>query len=375
MLLYVYDRDMTLLGVAEKITSLMWTRRYWSVGEFKLLLPFTPKHGEIFRKNNLIIKQGENSAAAEAAEILYINIRKDKTGAEEIEVQGKFISHWLGKRILLNQIITTDTTPNILKKIVTETITNPKDPDRKIPGVELGEDTGIERGQIEYTSEPYTDALLATETAAKASKIGFRMRTNIKEKKHYFEVYDGRDLTADQKENRHCIFSQEFDNVGEQEYTNSVENLKSTAYVGGEEKEGAARKVVEVGETAAGLERQEVFINATDITQTYTEGETEHTMTDEQYIEMLKQRGAQELENYAETLNFSSNIDTFGNLKYREDYDIGDRVTCINKNWKIKINVRITEVTEVYQQGEENLEITFGESLPALLDKIRQVMK
>ena len=78
MLLYVYDKDMTLLGVAEKITSLMWTRRYWSVGEFKLLLPFTPKHGEIFRKNNLIIKQGENSAAAEAAEILYINIRKDE---------------------------------------------------------------------------------------------------------------------------------------------------------------------------------------------------------------------------------------------------------------------------------------------------------
>lgn len=375
MLLYVYDRDMTLLGVAEKITSLMWTRRYWSVGEFKLLLPFTPKYGEIFKKNNIVIKQGENSAAAEAAEILYINIRKDKTGAEEIEVQGKFISRWLDKRILLNQIITTDTTPNIIKKIVTETITNPKNPDRKIHGVELGEDTGIERGRIEYSSEPYTNALLAIETAAKASKLGFRMKTNIREKKHYFEVYDGRDLTADQKENRPCIFSQEFDNVGEQEYTNSVENLKSTAYVGGEEKEGTARKVVEVGETAAGLERQEVFINATDITQTYTEGETEHTMTDEQYIEMLKQRGAQELENYAETLNFSSNIDTFGNLKYRQDYDIGDRVTCINKNWKIKIKVRITEVTEVYQQGEENLEITFGESLPALLDKIRQVIK
>ena len=79
--------------------------------------------------------------------------------------------------------------------------------------------------------------------------------------------------------------------------------------------------MVEVGDTAEGLERQEVFINATDITQTYTEGETEHTMTDEQYTEMLKQRGAQELENYAETLNFSSTINTRGNLKYKEDYD------------------------------------------------------
>ena len=372
MLLYVYDKDMTLLGVAEKITSLIWTRRYWSNGEFKLLVPYTERHGQLFKKNHLIMKQGD----AEAAEILYINIRKDKTGAEDIEVQGKFLSHWLGKRILLNQIITTDNTPSILRRIVTETITNPADPARKIPGVELGEDTGIERGNIDYNSEPYINVLLAAETAAKASKLGFRVRTDVKAKKHRFEVYDGQDLTADQTENRPCIFSQEFDNVQEQEYTNSVENLKSTAYVGGEEKEGAARKVVEVGDAAEGLERQEVFINATDITQTYTDSDgSEQTMTDEQYIEMLKQRGTQELENYAETLNFSSTINTRGNLKYKEDYDLGDRVTCINKNWKIKINVRITEITEVYQQGEESLEITFGESLPALIEKIRQIIK
>lgn len=52
-------------------------------------------------------------------------------------------------------------------------------------------------------------------------------------------------------------------------YTNSIENLKTTAYIGGEEKEGVARKVAEVGGSAAGLSRDEVFINATDIVQEY----------------------------------------------------------------------------------------------------------
>lgn len=53
----------------------------------------------------------------------------------------------------------------------------------------------------------------------------------------YFSVYEGRDLTAGNTAgNAPCIFSQEFDNIVEQEYTNSVENLKTTAYVGGEEK-------------------------------------------------------------------------------------------------------------------------------------------
>lgn len=184
----------------------------------------------------------------------------------------------------------------------------------------------------------------------------------------------GRDLTADQTENPPCIFSQEFDNITEQEYTNSIENLKSTAYVGGEEAE--PRVVAEVGGGAAGLDREEVFVNATDITKKYTnENDEEITRTDEEYLACLEERGASELEQYAETLSFSSTINTRANLKYREDYDLGDRVTCVNKRWGIKINVRITEVAETYQQNMEEIDITFGESLPALITQIRQITK
>ena len=74
-------------------------------------------------------------------------------------------------------------------------------------------------------------------------------------------------------------------------------------------------------------------------------------------------------------MSFSSTINTRANLKYREDYDLGDRVTCVNKRWGIKINVRITEVAETYQQNMEEIDITFGESLPALITQIRQITK
>ena len=60
---------------------------------------------------------------------------------------------------------------------------------------------------------------------------------------------------------------------------------------------------------------------------------------------------------------------------FKKDYDLGDRVTCVNKRWGIKINVRITEVSETYQQNIEEIDITFGESLPALLTQIRQIAK
>ena len=374
MELYVYSSEMELQGIVEKIASLILTRRYWSCGEFKLLVPFTEEHSRMLVKNNIIMKRGDD----EAAQIRYVSITKNSQGLEEIEVQGKFLITWIGKRIIKKQIITNDTTQNILYRIVRENVTNPADTARKIPDVSIAtDDEDTESGVIDYTSEQYTNAQLAAETAAKAAKLGIRMRTDARTGAHVFSVYEGRDLTAGNTAgNAPCIFSQEFDNIVEQEYTNSVENLKTTAFVGGEEKEGVARKVAEVGGSAAGLAREEVFINATDIVQEYEDDDGEQvTLTDAEYLALLSARGAEELEQYAETLSFGSKINTFANLIYRTDYDLGDRVTCVNKRWGIRIDVRITEIAETYQNNVEEIDITFGESLPALLTQIRQITK
>lgn len=374
MELYVYSSEMELQGIVEKIASLIWTRRYWSCGEFKLLVPFTEEHSRMLVKNNIIMKRGDD----EAAQIRYVSITKNSQGLEEIEVQGKFLIAWIGKRIIKKQIITNDTTQNILYRIVRENVTNPADTARKIPDVSIAtDDEDTESGVIDYTSEQYTNAQLAAETAAKAAKLGIRMRTDARTGAHVFSVYEGRDLTAGNTAgNAPCIFSQEFDNIVEQEYTNSVENLKTTAFVGGEEKEGVARKVAEVGGSAAGLAREEAFINATDIVQEYEDDDgTQVSLTDAEYLALLSARGAEELEQYAETLSFGSKINTFANLIYRTDYDLGDRVTCVNKRWGIRIDVRITEIAETYQNNVEEIDITFGESLPALLTQIRQITK
>lgn len=374
MELYVYSSEMELQGIVEKIASLIWTRRYWSCGEFKLLVPFTEEHSRMLVKNNIIMKRGDD----EAAQIRYVSITKNSQGLEEIEVQGKFLITWIGKRIIKKQIITNDTTQNILYRIVRENVTNPADTARKIPDVSIAtDDEDTESGVIDYTSEQYTNAQLAAETAAKAAKLGIRMRTDARTGAHVFSVYEGRDLTAGNTAgNAPCIFSQEFDNIVEQEYTNSVENLKTTAFVGGEEKEGVARKVAEVGGSATGLAREEVFINATDIVQEYEDDDgTQVSLTDTEYLALLSARGAEELEQYAETLSFGSKINTFANLIYRTDYDLGDRVTCVNKRWGIRIDVRITEIAETYQNNVEEIDITFGESLPALLTQIRQITK
>jgi len=370
--LLIYDRDINLIGVIDKLNSLIWTRRFWSCGDFKLLAPFTPRNSELLREYRLIGKRGDD----QLAEIEYVKLRKNSQGVENIEVQGKFITARVSQRVIRNQITMEDTAGNIFSRIFNENIISPTKSERGIPNVSLDLDVNLPIDVISYASEPIANVLTACESLAKALKIGFYMSTDVRDKTHVFKVYTGRDLTAQNPTgNAPCVFAQEFDNIIEQEYTYSVENVKTTAYVGGEEIEGTPRVFVEVGGGASELDRREVYIDAKDLKRKYknTSG-VEVTMTPQQYADMLYQRGVSMLEKYVENQSFYSKINPFGALRYRRDFDLGDLVTCISRRWGVRVDARITEAAEIYETKGDRLEITFGESIPTLSEKIRQII-
>jgi hypothetical protein len=368
----IYD-GFNRIGIIDKIASLIWTRRYWFGGEFKMLVPATAEHLSLLQKQRLVVRRDD----AESGEIRYMSIKRNTDGGEEIEVQGRFLSGWLGKRLVLSQIITTDTTPAILQRLVDENVLNPTDTARVIPDIYLTDVSGIDRDPINYTSEFMATVLGACESAALASKLGIRITTDMRECKHYFEVYEGRDLTWGNGTYNPVVFSPDFNNILSQEFTNSIENYRTTAFVAGAEAEGITRTVVAVGDAIAGLDRNEVYIDGSDVPQTYEGGSAQIPIPQNEYEDMLSQRGLSELEHFLETLSFSSKINPHAQLVYKKDYDIGDRVTCINRKWGVRIDVRITEITETYQPNnpQGDIDITFGESLPSLLDTIRQIRR
>ena len=57
---------------------------------------------------------------------------------------------------------------------------------------------------------------------------------------------------------------------------------------------------------------------------------------------------------------FESKINIRSNLIYKEDFDLGDVVTCISKKWGITIDSRITEIEEVYEEDGFNVNVVFG---------------
>jgi hypothetical protein len=363
MELFIYDTSLELLGIIDEISALAWTRRYWECGEFSLLVPMTSRHASLLQNGRLIARKDTD----ELGEIRYLTVAKDESGLEQIEVQGKFLTHWIGRRLLLSGIVSASPTHELLARIIHENMITPSDSRRIIPDLTLADMSSLVSESVDCACAVYGNALDTCSERAKLAKLGFRIITDLKQKKHFFLVYKGLDRTFGQTENSICIFSPDFDNVLSQEYTHSVENVATAAYVGGEEAEGEPRQVVEISDDAfIGLDRIEFFDNASDISQSYMEDDVEQQLSPEAYHALLTARGHQVLDQKTESISFSSHIDTHANLIYKKDFDLGDRVTCVNKRWGIRIDSRITEITESFESGKEELEITFGTSIPSL---------
>ncbi len=383
MELRVFDTTIEPLGAIDELDSLLWHIKYFDVGTFSLLAPITDNNSKLLVEGNIIVKHDGKKEVTDAAggvwrraaQITYKHITKDENGLEQIEAQGFMLSWWLNKRCIYPQIVATATNQSLINTMVTNNCGRGAAVSRQFPQFTILEQETIEGSQVEYANEVCAKLSQEVKARAQAGKLGYDILINEREKKYGFYLYKGKDLTAKNSEgNTPCIFSREFDNVNEQEYTASIENCGNFIYVQGAADDNGSQPLVTVDNAgAAGLELEEVFCDATDIARKYQSGETEITIPLATYLMMLKTRGAAELESYGKTINFVSTINTNSNLKFKTDFDIGDRITCKENKWGIQIDARITEVTETYQKGAEEIEATFGDSLPTLVDKIRKV--
>ncbi|MEV2911576.1 siphovirus ReqiPepy6 Gp37-like family protein, partial [Paenibacillus larvae] len=201
------------------------------------------------------------------------------------------------------------------------------------------------------------------------SQMGWEVSLDIENRWYVFDMLTGRNLTADQDVRPPAIFSTAYDNIESQSYTNSAIGYKNIAVVAGQG-EGEDRKIVTVG-TSTGLNRYEMFVDARDV-GTKEEGKTQ---TESEVEQMLTDRGREKLAEVKRVESLEAKILTQSNLTYRKDYDLGDVVTVLNRQWGLTMNTRITEVAEVYEASQVRIDVTFGNSIPTLADVIGRKLR
>lgn len=360
MELMIFDKDINFKEILEKQFSFRNIRRYSEHGEFEINVNFDLEVMDLLQKGNIVYKKGD----IEAGIINYRNIKLNEEGKEILVVKGIFITGLLDRRIIWETEVLNSTNEKAIRQIVNNNAINPTIADRKIPLLELGTLNNL-TGNIE-TRVTYQNVLEQIEKIATKSSLGIRTRIDINSKKFLFEVYKGIDRSDT------VIFSKDAENILRQEYVDSLDNYKNVGIVAGAG-EGIERQKVYIG-NGVGLDRFEAYIDARDLSNKKTVNEIEVDIPPAEYIEMLKNRGNIKLSEMTKVKTFDSEIDLNADLKYKIDYDLGDIVTCINKKWGITIKTRITAVEEVYEENGVTINAIFGDKIPDIIDKIKQVV-
>lgn len=363
MELYIFDRNLNFQGILESFFSLIWTRRYSKCGEFELHCSLTSETLNLLQRSNVIWKKDD----LEAGYIEYRNLKQDAEGKEVLVIKGKFLTGYLNRRIIWGIENLNTTAELAMRQLINNHAINPANTDRKIDMLTLGDLKGYTNNIDKQVS--YKNLLETVEEISSTDGLGIRTLLDIENKQMIFDIYEGLNRTAEQSENAPAIFSREFENVLEQEYIDSFNNYRNTVLVAGEG-EGVEREFVAI-ENGQGLDRYELFIDARDL-QSEIDGAT---IPIEEYKEILKNRGISKLSEYKEIQTFESKINLNSNLTYKEDFDLGDVVTCTSKKWGITIDTRITEIEEVYEETGKQINVTFGNNIPSLIDKIKQVVR
>ena len=367
MELKIFNRELSLIGIIDSFSSLIWNRKYNSIGDFQLNILFTEENNALLNIDNIIYKDN-----CEAGFITCKEIKIDDDGAEIIEVKGKFIIGYLERRIIWGcEEINSDVVQashQLIKNNCIDCIEQ-----RKIPNLIIKDNKEIYIPLIKQVS--YENLFDTLSSIAQTNELGLKVDFDIFNKKLIFKIYKGIDRSIDQSKVAPVIFSREFENIFSQNYIESNNNLKNVALIGGRG-EGAERKLTSIG-NEKGLDRYELFVDAADISdirQIENDDGTisEEIISNEEYNNLLITRGNEKLSEHYKIKSFDSVINTNSNMEYRKDYDLGDIITFFDKKWDIKINTRITEICEVCNNEGLNLNITFGNNVPALIDIIKR---
>ncbi len=369
----IIDKQFNLLGEIDNYESFILTRRWHTYGEFELRINRYKKNTEYLQKDNII----------------FLGNQRNKAGIityKEIEVNegGKFSENWIIKGFTLESLLNrrkiippffftsgpivnskafdsfTGSAENVIKHYIESHIVDPIDSKRRIEEVILAPSQN--RGNNLSWQAQYESLDEAIEKISLETGLGIQAILNFNFKKIVLDTPIGKNLSVDQQENNPVIFSIMYDNIKNQRYTESNIDTRNVGYICGSG-EGVDKKIVEIGEVS-GWDRKEETIDINIDIDLYAYEE-----------DGLREQGQQKLNEYKEIKTLEGQIINTGPFLYEKDWNLGDIVTIQNKDWGITMNSRITEVREIYEVNGFDIEVTFGNKVPTVLDKIKKVLK
>jgi hypothetical protein len=347
----IFDAEFNIIGEIRSLQKLNITHKWHETSLCTFSIHRTTKYVNLLDDDVLIMLQNDPNL------IFLISDKKYKGSSWEFTA--------LGASCLLNRRITeppagidtdkytNDPVETIMKALVDKNAINPTNADRKILNLVNEPDTG-RGGNVTVFETRYKNLAEELFNLSLSSGAGWGISLDTEAMQLRFNVLIGRDLAYNTTGAPYVVFSEEFKNVSEQEYSKTTSNYKNVAYAAGQG-EGAARNIEIVG-TAAGQARREVFIDARDLSDDT----------------ILADRGADKLNEYQVIENFESTVIQSGRFQYGRDYLLGDIVSVQNRQIGKTLDARIIEIEESYEGSKRTIKPVFDNKTPTVFQVIKR---
>ena len=371
---FVYQLDnqnFTLLGIIDDVISVNWAKHYNKYSDVYLSVIPSERNLDLLQKGRVLWIGGDNAARIDIVE------KDEDNGKITLQVKGQTLEKLLTQRILHVQLISQNRyISQVIASMVQYSCITPAklSPDEtaeqtaksiipflenmeNIPNIGRQINDILWRGALYEKVKAYADS---------EENVGFEILFKPDLQKLIFQVYEGQDHTI--TSNSPVVFTDKMEAILSLEYYNSIRDYKNIAYVFGEG-EGQYRRWNKAGDdTSTGFDRYEDFIDARDIQSEVEEGQT---IPDEEYMEMLRNRGLEKLAEQKEVKTISGKLDVENSVyKYGVDYKIGDKITVINSNLGIQIDAQVTGIQESVGNSYST-ELIVGYDIRTLAEKMK----
>jgi hypothetical protein len=377
-MLEIFDADFHRLGIINNCSFAQYVINAISVGSFSFKCEANSDNIELVKQNRIIWLEDD---VAGIIQYVYFESEQSIT----MEVKGKLVGEILNWRYIYPAINVNLPLNKAMEKYVNETCINNKNTKRNYNFLEIQySDFSLDKISKSTSGDTVEETLEEITSSDGYNKmlrfnVGFYPRKN----KMVFYVKKGEDRTkGNASGNKPVLFSQDLKNIIKSEYTLNDEEYRNVALVAGEDS-GTDRKTLIVSsedEEASGFYRRELFVDARDIqSEQTTEGDDEMDgaiciLTDEEYNELLKQRGLEKLGEKTKVESYEGEVsnDAEATFHYGIDYFLGDKVDVIDRQLQLKLQAIVTSVTITESGGEYSVEPSFGFTQPTIYQKLKK---
>lgn len=356
----VLDKSFTPIAIFDQYDSFIWTEKYSEAGDFELHVPMSKPLIDIFKMDYYL-------QTPKSERLMVIETLKVDTDLEDgnfLTVSGRSAEILLNRRQIWGQHVISGNLQDSVLNLIDINFTNAYDPARVVSFLKAmpTDDPVITAltAEAQYSGEENLYDVI--QGLCSENKIGFKL-VLTPDNELMFSLYNGVNRSYDQNDNEYVLFSPAFDNLIRSQYLETIADYKNTALVGGEG-DGNERVYTSIGVGVNGLDRKEMFVDASDISRKTDDGD----IPMDTYVEQLKTKGREELhtEGHLKTKTIEGDVDNLHMYEYQKSYNVGDIVELENEYGQ-SATVRVTAVT--YSRNEE------GESLYPTFESIEDELE